>query len=488
MNVFRWLALSAVASLTTACGGDDGDGNFSSGAVTTIAISPSTLTLQLGDSSQLRALAWNAAGQNVVGATIVWEVDDATVATVSNSGLVEAIGIGRTPIRASVGTVHSAITVDVSAAPLPVVTSLRIEPTSAIVIEGEATEFFATARDENGDVITGRGERWTSGDASIAFVEPLGRTTGLRAGSTTVSVQIDGQIATAAIRVDADYPFSLLYSSSLPLVAPTLSTLDISDPAGVPIPVFAPSRPASDPTPSPDGTALAFVVVSGSDTQIYRANRNGSNVLQLTAGAGLRDQPAWSPDGARIAYRERITGLGTDIWTMAANDGSDAQNLTADMGATSQSSPAWSWGPVGGAMRIAFSHSQNGEGHVWTMAADGGDKRQLTTSTVAFDDQPAWSPDNSRIAFQRTASGIFGNIYWVNANVGGNGAALMPALIQLGGPQFAPAWSPDGRLVAFTSRDTDSNYQVFTVWADGTRLAQRTFAAAQHADPAWIVD
>lgn len=490
MNVPKWLLASVITCLIAACsgGGGDGDGQLGSGVVTSISISPSSLALQLRDRSQVTAIARNASGRPVPGATIVWEVDDDTVATVTTGGLVEGVGVGRTPLRASVGSVHAAITVDVSTTPPPVAVSVEIEPISAVIEEGQAIEFFATARDANGGVITGRGEQWTSGDASIAFVEPLGRTTGLRAGSTTVSVEIDGQIATAAIRIDADYPFSLLYSSSLPLVAPTLSTLDFSDAAAVPIPVFSPSKPASDLTSSPDGSALAFVVVSGSDSQIYRANRDGSNALQLTVGAGLRDQPAWSPDGARIAYRERFAGLGTDILTMAANDGSDVQNLTADLGATSQSSPAWSWGPVGGTLRIAFSHSENGEGHLWTMGADGSDKRQLTINAVAYDDQPAWSPDNSRIAFQRTASGIFGNIYWVDANVGGNGAALMPALIQLGGPQFSPAWSPDGLLVAFAARDTDSNYQVFTVWADGTRLAQRTFVAEQHSDPTWIVD
>ena len=437
------------------------------------------------------ATARDASGRTVTGATIAWSADAQTVATVSQSGLVEAIGVGSTPVRARSNNVEASITVAVEPAAARVVASVDIEPATGVVAEGDSIGFRAIARDASGHVITGRGENWTSGDTSIAFVEPLGRTTGLRAGQTMVNVRIDGITASASIRVDADYPFSLLYSAvETPhnsLSATELFYLDITDPAGVASPVFAPARAASDPTPSPDGTAIAFVVVVGLDTHIYRANRDGSAAVQLTSGAGLRDQPAWSPDGTRIAYRERITGMGTDIWTMSAIDGSGAINLTADFGPTSQSSPAWSQTQFNGDFRIAFSHSESGLGHIWTMRADGSDKVQLTSSTTAYDDQPTWSPNGSRIVFQRSSPGIFGDLYWVDAFTGGEGAALMPLIGPLAGPQFAPSWSPDGRLVAFTSRHAGSQYQVFTVWADGTRLAQRTFDG-EHADPAWIND
>ena len=121
------------------------------------------------------------------------------------------------------------------------------------------------------------------------------------------------------------------------------------------------------------------------------------------------------------------------------------------------------------------------------MRDDGGDKVRLTSSTTANDDQPAWSPDGSRIVFQRSSPSIFGDLYWVDATAGGEGAALMPVMGPLAGPQFSPAWSPDGQLVAFSSRHASDEYQVFTVWADGTRLAQRTYSG-EHADPVWIAD
>lgn len=494
MNLSKLYLSIVIAIALAACssgGGNPAPVGERPGPITSILMSVDSLNLRLGDTAVLTATPRDASGRTVDGASIAWSVDKPAVATVTGAGQVEAIGVGTTPIKARAGNVEASIQLTVEPSDTRIVATVDIYPATGVVAEGQSIQFSAIARDANGHIIGGRGERWASGDSTIASVEPLGRTTGLRAGLTTVAVQIDGITASAAIRVDADYAFSLLYSAigspNNSLNAPELFLLEINDPAATASPVFAPARSANNPTPSPDGSEIAFVVASGADTHIYRAGRDGSNPVKLTSGAGLRDQPAWSSDGATIAYRERVTGQGTDIWTMSAIDGSGAVNLTADLGLTNQSSPAWSKSTIEGSHRIAFSHSESGQGHIWTMRADGGDKVQLTSSTTAYDDQPTWSPDGSRIVFQRSSPSIFGDLYWVDATAGGDGAALMPAIGPLAGPQFSPTWSPDGRLVAFTSRHVGDQYQIFTVWADGSRLAQRTFAG-EHANPAWIID
>jgi Tol biopolymer transport system component len=63
----------------------------------------------------------------------------------------------------------------------------------------------------------------------------------------------------------------------------------------------------------------------------------------------------------------------------------------------------------------------------------------------------------------------------------------MPQLGALAGPQLAPSWSPDGKLIAFASRHADESDQIYTVWADGTRVVRRTSEAAEHASPAWVI-
>ncbi len=120
------------------------------------------------------------------------------------------------------------------------------------------------------------------------------------------------------------------------------------------------------------------------------------------------------------------------------------------------------------------------------MRDDGSDKRQLTNGDV-FDHAPHWSPDGDRIVFVRAAVGVFGDLYVVSTYTG-FADLLMPLAGALAGPQFAPAWSPDGLLVAFASKHSGDYVQVCTVRSDGTLLTQRTFAAIDHANPAWIIN
>jgi WD40-like Beta Propeller Repeat len=92
-----------------------------------------------------------------------------------------------------------------------------------------------------------------------------------------------------------------------------------------------------------------------------------------TAGDRHSSQPAWSPDGRRIAFERGPAGdsPGNDVWSMAA-DGTDRRRLTATAGL--DGGPAWS--PSGS--RIAFTSARSGSSDIWTTAADGADQRPLT--------------------------------------------------------------------------------------------------------------
>lgn len=103
-----------------------------------------------------------------------------------------------------------------------------------------------------------------------------------------------------------------------------------------------------------------------------------------------------------------------------------------------------------GAAAIAFSS----DGHIFTIAADGGDRRQLTAARTVEDDDgdafPEWSPDGSTIAFTRTVEAgrdRFGSSIFV---IGGEGGEARP-LTELGAPsELQPSWAPDGSRLALT--------------------------------------
>lgn len=219
---------------------------------------------------------------------------------------------------------------------------------------------------------------------------------------------------------------------------------------------------AMDPEPSPDGSRIAFVVADYTQWigDIFVVNRDGSGLAQLTTAPELDDQPAWSPDGSRIAFRSYRTGRDGDIWVMDA-DGSDPVNLTPDPlpGVTDERRPAWS--PDG--TRIAFASNADGTYDIWTMATDGGQRRQLT-ATPDFDSEPAWSPDGTRLVFRRTSPAEW-DLVLIPAGGGPTTTVSLP------GEQSMPVWSPDGTRLVFVSRTVrTARPDLYTALPNGSDL------------------
>lgn len=470
-----WLIPVLLAALVLAgCGGD----SSSARPVASIVVSPSAPQLPVGSSVQLTAALLDSAGRAIDGRPVVWSSQDASIISVTAGGLITAHQPGTTRITASAegrtGFANPVVNAPASVA------RVEVSPGVDVVEEGDTLQLTATVYDANDNVLTGRGITWTSQDAEVAHVDPLGLVTALRPGRTMITARVEGRSAPADIRVEASYQFELLYSRHAHGLAPELYTLDINDPAAVALPVF----PGGQPAASPDGQRIAFVVNTSPGTAIHTARRDGSDVKVLISDGNLNEQPTWSPDGNFIAFRREVAGETSDIWVMSAVDGADpftTFRLTGFHGDNaSQYSPAWSPVLDDGSTRIAYVHA-NG---IWTMRPDGSDHRQVTFSATADDAQPAWSPDGQKIVFQRSDSGIFGDLYVVDS-AGGQGVALRPAA-PLAGPQLLPQWSPDGKLIAFASRHEGNFYQVYTVWSDGSGLARRTSETANHAYPQWL--
>ena len=197
---------------------------------------------------------------------------------------------------------------------------------------------------------------------------------------------------------------------------------------------------------------------SGEDDEILVTNLNGSGQVRLTDNSVSDQRPAWSPDGARIAFQRGTSG-GVDVFVMNAN-GSGQTQLTTN-GRSSQ--PAWS--PDG--ERIAFS-----SGGVAVMNADGSGKQQLTLDGI----WPAWSPGGASIAFHAS-----GAIFVMNADGSGRRRLTDAAF------EGQPDWSPDGRKIAFASGEFG---EIFVINPDGTRRTRLTQGggAQRNLNPAWSPD
>lgn len=258
------------------------------------------------------------------------------------------------------------------------------------------------------------------------------------------------------------------------------------------------------PAWSPDGLHIAFISEDGSYpnhiVNISMIDADGAKLVRLTSQPTQIFNLAWSPDGQHIAF-SAVLGVPPSIFIMDA-DGSNVVRLTKDLGKGSGNDYRPAWSPDG--RRIAFTSNRgyaNGTNagyddyNIYVMDADRSNVVQLTRGP-ANDQSPAWSPDGRRIAFASSPCPITCDngegwrdfdIYVMDAD-GSN-------VIQLTrGPanDYSPAWSPDGRRIAFVSSSSPltcigkecQGFDIYVMNADGSNVIQLT-STGNNLCPAW---
>lgn len=217
------------------------------------------------------------------------------------------------------------------------------------------------------------------------------------------------------------------------------------------------------PSWSPDGTRIAFSSDRDGNYEIYVMNADGSDPRRLTTSASLDLAPRWSPDGASLAYVSDRDG-NLEIYVMNA-DGTRQVNLT--MSPADDFDPAWAPNGKG----LAFARDLDGEVEVYLMDPRG---EQVTRFTKSFSFTPAFSPDTSKLAFTGP-SGIY-----VAPLAGGAIERLT-----YGRWDTEPAWSPDGKTIAFRRGKTGPRAEIYVVNADGTDLRRLTDNSIADGLPDW---
>ena len=244
---------------------------------------------------------------------------------------------------------------------------------------------------------------------------------------------------------------------------------------------------------SPTGEQIAFHArFPGKNWNIYFMNADGKNVTQLTADYIKKTAlfPAWSPDGAKIAFCHR-EGQKTEIYVMRA-DGSNPVNLTKNQSVNFH--PAWS--PDG--TKIAFSSNMKKDRrirNIYVMDADGKNLKQLTKNRKLGwkSGHPAWSPDGKQIAYDSGKSDRRGGFQSTIFIMDAGGKNPRPLITRAS----RPSWSPDGQKIVFVSnRDGNDEIYMIDVFAsltdafglrDGKNLKRLTKNRYLDTDPCWLV-
>jgi TolB protein len=196
--------------------------------------------------------------------------------------------------------------------------------------------------------------------------------------------------------------------------------------------VLAPGAAA----PAPSVARIAFVSPQAGAFDIWTSRLDGGEMRNLTKTRAFDESPAWSPDGKRIVFVSYRKAVGK-LWVVNAN-GTGLRRLTR--GKAKDFDPAWS---PNGAL-IAYASTANPPG-VWVVRRDGTHARPLARRGVSGG-APSWAPNGKRIVFAADCGqGHTTCIYVVNADGSHRRRLTQPGYLD----EWAPAWSPDGRQIAW---------------------------------------
>jgi Tol biopolymer transport system component len=238
--------------------------------------------------------------------------------------------------------------------------------------------------------------------------------------------------------------------------------------------IAGPGQAAYATYPGSDGR-IGFGMLDTTGRHIYTVRPDGHGLRQLTAGPYVDLCPAYSSTGQNIAFCSNRSGS-FEIWTMTAT-GHHLRQLTH---VVSASFPDYS--PCGG--RIAFDAQVTGDPNdeVFVMNSDGSDLTQLTAG-AGNNDWPAWSPDGRKLAFISDRTGIE-QVYTMRAD----GTRQTELTFQPVAHDQLPDWRPDGRKIAYAQGDPGVNEKIWVMDSDGSAQHQVSSGAADDFGPAWSPD
>jgi TolB protein len=226
---------------------------------------------------------------------------------------------------------------------------------------------------------------------------------------------------------------------------------------------------------SPDGERFAFISHQDGNPEIYVMMADGSNPTRITFNSVEDYLGQWSPDGEWLVFYAWGAGAGPGLWLRNPR-GVNLIHLTEGQ----DTEPAWS--PDG--QRIAFVRREGGNPDIYIAEKPGSGnwqdavKETRLTEVTAADISPVWSPDSKSLAFVSYRGGN-AEIYTMRAD-----GSKQERLTNNGADDVSPVWSPDGKHIAFVSYLYDEG-EIYVMEADGSRQRRLTNNESEDAAPDW---
>ena len=421
----------------------DADITVTRGPLSILAISTDEASVDVGGMAAFTAAAADAFGNPFPTDATGWSTIDGH--EIDQAGLFAAgmtAGAATVRARLTVGGSSATAMATVEVLPGPLA-RVALQPEAGTVEAGETLQFTAVAVDKHGNTLDGLPIAWRSLSAGGSVDGNGALTASLRAGEYGATVE-----ATAAQD-----------SASFTAVAPVTV---------VPGPL---SQVVMGPASVSLGTGMSqqYVAVAG--------DRFGNPIDKF--------EPVWAATAGAISEDGLFTAPDTP------DDYEDAVTVSvASDGVTATASGDVTIEPD----RVAFISNRNEDevADIYLMAADGRDVRRVTFDFNAY--SPKWSPDGRRLVFEIPGSGI----YATSDDGEGTTAIVRSSFARSGvGAPVEPAWSPDGNSIAFVSRSFafgpasffSVSRDIYVADVNGERITQltNTPGAAEYA-PSWSPD
>ncbi|OLD43179.1 MAG: hypothetical protein AUI55_03285 [Gemmatimonadetes bacterium 13_1_40CM_2_70_7] len=322
------------------------------------------------------------AGDNspVPEARVTWSLSDTSVAGFDPAtGTLTARKLGRTQLvaRGPGQGLQVSWTVNVIAG------SLKLAATRLALAPGERYTLRASFTDDSGAVLgPASGLTWGSDNTQIASVAEDGTITGQGYGHARITgTAPGGKTAAATVYVLGEIVVASSRGGKFRLYSIERSNLSQLRP------VSADTGQQIDPAFSPDGSRIAFVSNRDGNAEVYAMDADGTNVTRLTNDPQLDGHPVFAPDGQAILFQSQRAGGKLQIFSMNA-DGTGVKQLTQD---SVSLAPAIS--PDG--RTIAYVSLRNKNYDIWLMNRDGSNQRQFTRSPQWRESEPRFLKDGT---------------------------------------------------------------------------------------------
>jgi Tol biopolymer transport system component len=216
---------------------------------------------------------------------------------------------------------------------------------------------------------------------------------------------------------------------------------------------------AEHPRWSPDGKLIVFDADTGRSIKMLPVQGGDPiSFLPDTFGIVNGGLPCWSPDGLKVAF---IAGSTLSLCVFDSRKGS-AVPIFHEPGMVPLPG---GWTPDGDHILIALMDRESRKSTIWKISADGKQKTQITGHRENFYRYLALSPDGALLVYASLEDGYLG-LYIMPAT----GGASLPLAVSKEAHNDGPCWSPDGKMVAFSSGQS-GNGDIYVVELDPEEVA-----------------